>query len=466
MLGLYSVGNCHKLVSQCVGDKPFFPAEGFMNRVLVHLFVVTCSLVFAESLVADDWNQWLGKNRDGSWNESGVITSIPTGGLKAVWRTPISGGFSGPAVAGDRVFVTDYLRTKGDASFDPGKRSKLEGSERVHCLDRQTGEPIWQREFQCAYNFSYASGPRATPTVDGDRVYVLGAEGNLYCLKVSDGTTVWEKDFKKEFNMTEGPMWGFSAHPLVHGDYLYCVVGGEGSVAVAFDKMTGKEIWRSLTAKSPGYCPPTMVNAGGTDQLIIWHPESINGLNPKTGENFWSVKIKPNYEMSIIAPVKYGDYLLVTALQKATVLLKFDSDKPAVTEVWRGKGTNPDHNPPMVHEDHIYGVDVSGRLRCIELVSGKRVWESLATCTNGRPANSTTGFLVRNGDHWYITTDQGELIIAKMSPEGFEELGRTKLVEPTAENWGRKIVWSHPAYANKCIYIRNDQEIVCYSLAE
>ena len=120
----------------------------------------------------------------------------------------------------------------------------------------------------------------------------------------------------------------------------------------------------------------------------------------------------------------------------------------------------------MVFEDHIYGVDVKGRLRCIELVSGERVWESLATTTNGRPAASTTGFLVRNGDHWYITTEQGELIIAKMSPAGYEEVGRTKLLEPTAENWGRKIVWSHPAFASKCVFARNDKEIVCYSLAK
>ena len=105
-------------------------------------------------------------------------------------------------------------------------------------------------------------------------------------------------------------------------------------------------------------------------------------------------------------------------------------------------------------------------MRCIELVSGKRVWESLATCPKGRPASSTTGFIVRNEDHWYITTEQGELIIAKMSPEGFEELGRAKMVEPTSQSGGRDIVWSHPAFANKCVFVRNDKEIVCYSLAE
>ncbi|MFK7766230.1 MAG: PQQ-binding-like beta-propeller repeat protein [Mariniblastus sp.] len=417
---------------------------------------------------ADDWSQWLGDKRDSVWRETGVIKSIPESGLKAVWRTPIAGGFSGPAVAGDRVFVTDYLVKKGEQASNPGKRDQLEGSERLHCLDLKTGKPIWQKSHERSYSISYGQGPRATPTVDGDKVYVLGAEGHLDCYAVADGAEVWSRDLKKDFKLLESPIWGYAAHPLVYHDMLICMVGGEGSCAVAFNKNTGEEIWRGISTKkgNPGYCPPTVINAGGADQVLIFTPESISGLNPKTGESYWSVKVAPAYEMSIIAPIKHGDYLLVTALSNGSVLLKLDSDKPAVTEVWREKGVSPDHNPPIVFEDHIYGIDVNGRMRCIELVSGKRVWESLATCPNGRPASSTTGFVVRNGDHWYITTEQGELIIAKMSPAGFEELGRAKMVEPTSMSGGRKIVWSHPAFANKCVFVRNDKEIVCYSLAE
>lgn len=415
---------------------------------------------------SDDWNQWLGPNRNGVWNESGIIDSFPTEGLKELWRTPIAGGFSGPAVANDRVFVTDFVRKEGDATPSAGRRSQLKGTERVHCLNRKTGKPIWTREYECAYNISYAQGPRATPTVDGDLVFALGAEGNLNCYQVQDGKSVWSRDLKLDYGLSEAPMWGFAGHPLVHGDMLYCLVGGKDSVAVAFDKKTGKEVWRALTAKTTGYCPPTLIHAGGVDQLLIWHPESLNSLNPKTGEVYWSVPIRPAYGMSIIAPVKHNQYLLATALQNGSVLLKLDDNKPSVTEVWRGKGTSPDHNPPMIVDDHIYGVDESGQLRCIELITGKRVWESLATAAGGRPANSTTGFLVRNGKHWFIATEQGELIIAKMTPEGYEELGRTKLLEPTSKTGKRDIVWSHPAFAGKCVFARNDKEIVCYSLAK
>ncbi len=416
-------------------------------------------------LLADDWNQWLGPDRNGTWSQSGVIDSFPAEGLTPVWRQPIAAGFSGPAVAGDRVFVADYVHKEGDATFNASVRSKLKGTERVHCFNRETGEPIWQKSYERPYNISYALGPRATPTVDDDKVFVLGAEGDLRCHKVVDGEVVWELDLKKEYHLEEAPMWGYAAHPLVHGDHLYCMVGGKGSIAVAFNKNTGKEIWRSLSSKDAGYCPPTLINAGGTDQLLIFHPTALVSLDPKTGKQYWSVKMSPAYGQSIIAPIKHGDYLLATALQGGSVLLKLDSEKPAVTEVWRGNGVSPDHNPPILVDNHIYGIDVKGRLRCCELVSGKRVWESLATCHNGRPAGSTTGFMVRNGDRWYIVTEQGKLIVAKMSPAGFEELGRTQLVEPTTNVRGRNVVWSHPAFAGKCMFARNDKEIVCYSLA-
>ncbi len=433
---------------------------------IVLVLVVCVSAIGQANAFADDWNQWLGANRNSVWNETGILTSIPKEGLTAVWRTPIAAGYSGPAVSGDRVFVTDFVLKAGDPTPNAGKRSKLTGTERVHCLDRETGNPIWEKSFERNYNISFALGPRATPTVDGENVYTLGAEGHLHCFNVSDGKIVWEKDLKQIYNVKESPMWGYASHPLIKGDKLFCLVGGEGSAAVAFNKNTGEEVWKSLTVDEIGYCPPTMIHAGGTDQLLIWHSKSLNSLNPETGEKYWTVDNAPAYSMAIVAPIQQGDYLLVTGLQGSSMLLKLDSEKPAATEVWRSKGLQPDHNPPVVYEDHIYGVDVNGKLRCIELVSGNRVWENLVTAPDGRPATSTTGFVVRNGDQWFITTEQGVLILAKMSPTGFEELGRTKMLDVTADGYGRRVVWSHPAFSHKCVFARNDKEIVCYSLAE
>ncbi len=447
----------------------------FWNQAFVRQVVrCSCLVLFlvagteSVSIQADDWNQWRGPQRDGVWRETGIATKFPESGPNVLWRAPVANGFSGPAVAQGRVFVMDYLKREGDDTPNPGRKSELKGSERVHCLDAATGETIWKHEYDCDYRISYPNGPRATPTVDGTHVYTLGAEGNLHCLNVADGSVVWKRDLKKDYGLSEAPHWGFAAHPLVDGDTLYCLVGGEGSVAVAFDKSTGQEKWRALSAKTQGYCPPTMIHAGGTRQLLIWHPESLNSLNPETGEVYWSFAMKPAYDMSIIAPIQYKDYLYACALQGTSILLKLDPDRPAATEVWRGKGPHPDHNPPMIVDDFIYCVDERGQLRCFDLTTGERKWESLATATNGRPANSTTGFIVRQGDQgsqFWIMVESGDLISAKLTPEGYEEVDRARILEPTSRTGNRKVVWSHPAFANRCVFARNDREIICVSLA-
>ncbi len=446
-----------------------FPShlENMIMRLLASTFFVLSVLgLLSNSAVADDWNQWRGLKRDGNWAETGTLTKFPASGPKVLWRAPVANGYAGPAVAQGKVFVADYIRKDGDDTPNPGTKSELSGSERIQCFDSKTGKQLWEHKYECKYKLSYPNGPRATPTVDGDHVYCLGAEGNLVCLKTSDGTQVWSHDLKKVYNMELAPHWGFAAHPLVDGDTLYCVVGGTKSVAVAFDKLTGEEKWRALDAKSPGYCPPIMIEAGGTKQLIIWHPESLNSLNPATGEAYWSFAMKPAYEMSIIAPIKHGEYLYATALQGTSILLKLDTEKPAAEEVWRGKGPHPDHNPPVIVDGHIFGVDEKGQLRCFNLESGERVWEDLATTHGGRPANSTTGFVVKNNDHYYIMCETGELIIAEMSAAGYKELDRAKILDETSVTGSRDVVWSHPAFANQCVFARNDKEIVCISLAK
>ncbi len=441
--------------------------QSVAGRVTRRMTLTTLlGLVCSGVVVGDDWRQWQGPRRDGVWRETGTIDKFPTDGPKVLWRMPLSNGFSGPAVFDNRLFVTDFVSSGGDATPDPGKKSELSGRERVHCFDSQTGNQLWVHEDDCDYKISYPNGPRATPTIDGDRVYTLGAEGRLNCLKTSSGEVVWTRNLKQDYQMELAPHWGFASHPLVDGDTLYCVVGGKGSVAVAFDKMTGQERWRALDSISSGYCPPTMIEAGGTKQLLIWHPESLNSLNPETGDVYWSFAMKPAYEMSIIAPIQYEDYLYAVALQGTSMLLKLSSDKPAAAEVWSGKGVHPDHNPPLVVDGNAYGIDVKGHLRCVDLESGERRWESLATAPNGRPASSATGFMVRNGDKFFVMIETGDLLIAKMSPEGYQELDRAHILEPTSQTGNRKVVWSHPAFANGCMFARNDKEIVCVSLTQ
>jgi outer membrane protein assembly factor BamB len=274
---------------------------------------------------------------------------------------------------------------------------------------------------------------------------------------------------KKEYK-ADTPMWGFCAHPLVDGKRLFCLVGGEGSIAVAFDKDTGKEIWRSLSAREPGYCPPTMIEAGGTRQLLIWHAEAINSLNPKTGKVFWSVPCEPSYGMSITAPRQSGDLLYVSGIRDVSVVLRLAADKPMAEEVWRGdttSGVNCSNSTPFIDQGMVYGADCNtGHLRGVKLATGERVWETLKPTAGGeRRASHGTAFIVKQADRFVLFSETGHLILAKLSPQGYQEVSRAKILEPTGQAFGRQVVWSHPAFANRCAYVRNDAEIVCVSMA-
>jgi len=425
----------------------------------------------AGQVLSDDWPQWLGPGRNDVWNETGIVEKFPASGPKILWRVPVAAGYSGPAVAGGKVFVTDYVRTSGEAKNDPSARSDLAGKERVICLQASDGKEVWKHEYDCPYKISYPSGPRTTPAVSEGKVYTLGAEGNLNCLDAASGKPLWSKDLKKEYQI-DAPHWGFCGHPLIDGNKLFCLVGGQGSVAVAFDKNTGKEIWRALSSTpDAGYCPPIMIQAGGKKQLLIWHPQALNSLNPETGEIYWTEKLDPQFGMSCSTPQKSGDFLYVSAIGRCAALFKLSREKPAVDVVWVAKPNVAvfcSNSTPQIDGDTIYGNDCEfGNLRAVKLATGERLWENFKPTTGGdRPEPHGTAFLTKNGNQYFLFSETGDLIIARLTPEKYEELSRAHLLEPTNEAFGRPVLWSHPAYANKCVFARNDKEIVCASLAK
>ncbi|NBS91397.1 pyrrolo-quinoline quinone, partial [bacterium] len=250
------------------------------TRLLICLVIFVC--FGASFAVAEEWPQWLGPTRNSVWNEKGIIRQFPKDGPKVLWKSKVSGGFSGPAVAGNKVFVPDFVVKSGDSTNDFNKRDERSGNERLLCFEAKSGALLWKYEYPVVYKISYASGPRVTPSVVDGKVYGLGAEGNFFCLDVNTGKPIWTKDFKKDYNAPT-PLWGFCGHPLIKGDLVYCLVGGEGSVAVAFNKDTGKEVWKALSASESGYCPPTLINAAGVDQLLIWDADKLNSLDLASG---------------------------------------------------------------------------------------------------------------------------------------------------------------------------------------
>jgi outer membrane protein assembly factor BamB len=435
------------------------------------LFTVLSLFTLTALVAGDDWPQWMGKNRDGIWAETGTLDKFPEGGPKVLWRKPIHGGYSGPAVVAGKLYVFDYQRPDGKLTNNPAFRTKFEGEERILCLDAKSGDKVWEYKYPCKYAISYASGPRCTPTVIDGLLFALGAEGNLTCLDANTGSRIWAKDLKEDYKTTS-PIWGFCSHPLVDGDKVICGVGGKGSTLVAFDKKTGKELWKSVTAREQGYCPPTIHEVGGVRQLIHWNADAITSVDPETGKVYWTEKLAPQHGMAIMAPVREGNLLFAGGIGFASLCLELAADKPTAKVAWKGdRNTSvcPINMTPIIEEGYIYGVDQPGQLRCVELKTGKRLWETWDPTTgikDPRKSGSGTAFLVKNGDKYFIMAETGHLIIARLSPKGYEEISRAKILDTTNECFGRPVVWSHPAFADKCCFARNDKEIICVSLAK
>ena len=437
-------------------------------------------LAFASFHLAhgDDWPQWMGPRRDGIWREAGITATIPAEGLPVKWRVPVGGGYSGPAVAGGRVYLTDYDRPAGPLPNAPNNRTQLAGRERVLCFEAATGRPLWEHAYDCRYGISYAAGPRCTPTVSDGKVYSLGAEGNLLCLEAETGRVLWHKDFKQDYSAPT-PLWGFCGHPLVEGELLICLVGGPGSVAVAFDKNSGEERWRALSASESGYCPPTMIEHDGRRQLIIWDADNLNALEPDTGRVIWSQPLKPMYGMAIMAPqmakTPEGVVLFASGIGRVGALFRLAADGSGPSVLWRGEPKTAvccANSTPFIAETAIYGCDCdTGMLTAVDLATGQRLWETLEPTTGGeRRSKHGTAFLVRqappgDGSRVWVFAETGDLILAQLTREGYDELGRMHLLDPTNECFGREVVWSHPAFAERCVFARNDRELICVSAA-
>jgi outer membrane protein assembly factor BamB len=422
-------------------------------------------------VIGDDWPQWLGPERDAVWRETGVLDRFPEGGLKVRWKTPIGAGYSGPTISGGMVFVTDrVLDPEAMNPSNPFDRATIPGVERVHALNEADGRVLWTHEYACRYTVSYPAGPRASPLVAEGKVFTLGAEGHLRCLETATGKVVWAKDLNQEYG-TKTPVWGYAGHPLLDGRKLICLVGGEGSVVVAFDKDTGAELWRALSAKEPGYAPPMIYEFGGKRQLIVWHPESVSGLDPETGVVFWTHPVEARSGLSIPTPRKDGERLFITSFYNGSLMLDLAGGHPEV--LWRSpkvseKDTAALHSimpTPFILDGYIYGVCSYGQFRCLDARTGERIWESFAP-TTGRSTRWGNAFIVRHEDRFFLFNELGDLILARLSPKGYEEVSRRKLIEPTNTAAGRDVVWSHPAFANRSVYVRNDKELVCVSLAK
>ncbi len=428
-------------------------------------------LAFSITVIGQDWPQWNGPTRDGLLPKGFISKPIPKDGLVLKWKQPVSYGYSSPVVANGKVFVSDYQLESGKITNNAGSRDRLSGKERVVCLDAKTGKRLWTHQYDRKYSLSYPGGPRAAPVVVDGTVIALGAEGDLSCLSVEkDGMVVWQKQLAEEYKM-EKPMWGYASVPLVIGDQLICLAGGPGSLVVSLDRRTGKELWRALSGDEIGYCPPALISHGGVSQLLIWSPEKISSLNPTNGQVLWEQPFKPDYGMSIAPPILRGDYLFASG-EGISAMFQLSSNPPKAKVLWTGdpkKSLGLSNTAAIFEDGYVYGADYqSGALVCVRQDDGTRMWQTALATTGAnreRGLSNASAYLIKaDGSNYFILSETGDFISANLTPKGYEETGRFHAIDPTNSSGGRKVLWTFPAIADGCLFVRNDSELRCYTM--
>ena len=414
-------------------------------------FALTLPLLLSAALRAEDWPQWRGPNRDGVCRETGLMDSFPADGLKVRWRVPVGWGWSSPVVTQGRVYLADAGVVKPKPK------------ERLHCFDEATGKALWTHAYEVdypdwAFDPKQESGPVATPIVQNGKVYTLGRLGHLFCLDARKGDVLWQKNLQKDYQVEWAPG---TPSPLIEGDLLILLLGGKpGACVVAIHKDTGKEVWKALN-ESLTFSSPIVISSGGKRQLIVWTQESVTSLDPAAGKTHWRQPLRTSGDYAVSTPVFHKGRLLIGGL-----MFQLDPDKPAAVVLW------PESKAParrvlshtstaLLQGDHLYSAKSSGELVCLEASTGEQVWESTRVTDL---KNGASIHLTPNGDSVLLYTDRGELIRAQLSPKGYKEISRARLLEPTFPFGGRKVAWPPPAYANGHVFARSGAELICASL--
>ncbi|MEM6916198.1 MAG: PQQ-binding-like beta-propeller repeat protein [Verrucomicrobiota bacterium] len=423
------------------------------------------ALLSAGFVQADTWPQWRGEKRDGIWRETGLIDSFPEEGLKRAWTVPVGPGYCGPTVTENHIYLMDR-------GLDPAIEE-----ERILCFDRHTGEISWTVSYPCVYEgVSYDVGPRASVTVSNGFAYALGTMGDLHALDARSGEMIWKRNLVDEFQ-AEIPTWGVSSAPLVVSGRVIVQSGGpEGPSALALNTITGEEIWRGPVDRMSYSAPTSPPNHPG--EVLVWSDSLFQSLSIENGDVLWSVespKVRA-FVARVQSPVfdASGESFLLSDFNDGT--RRYRRSGSVWEEVWHVRGKN-ERNTEGLHSlmgapvwirDHFYGVDSYGTFLGLRASDSVRVWETDTVVPLTRWA---TAFPVRQGEDGnrvWILNEVGELLLTELTPEGYSELDRTPLIEPTQEVRQRDylIVWSHPAFAHRHIYARNDKELIAVSVAK
>ena len=391
---------------------------------------------------ADDWPGFLGKNRNGISAETSLIDAFPASGPVIRWR--VAGGVGMSAV----VVQGDYALTTWNA----------DGQQWLVALDTSNGSLKWRTPMGAAYKNPMGDGPRATPTIAADRAYAYSGEGILIAVDLASGRPLWRKDVVKELSAKPSE-YGMSCSPLVIDDRVIVHAGADDAAVVAFATSDGKLLWKTGTGHS-GYSSPVLMDIAGTQQVVAFSGTAVLGIDPDSGKNLWSYPFETDYGCNTASPVAIdGGVFISSGENHGSVLLdvKKLNGTYSVSERWKSLDSKSvmrnEWQTSILIGEHLYGFDNVGaagpvsHFSCIEAKTGKPVWQK---------SRFGKGNLVYADGKFWLTTIEGELVIAKADTDGFQELSRAKLVEKNRQTL---------SIANGCGYLRDDSEVVCVELA-
>jgi len=420
------------------------PARQLVSLVLS----ATAVVAFAESF---DWPQWQGPDRDGISKETGLLQEWPPAGPPRAWKiSGLGGGYSAPSVAGGRIFG---LSSRGD-------------DEVVWALSVTDGKTLWVTRLAAAARDGRPEGregPGCTPTVDGERLYVLGLNGDLACLQVQDGKIVWQRSLTGDFG-GRVPTWRYNESPLVDGDKVICTPGGEDTTLVALDKRTGQAVWRSQVPGSPGaaYSSAIAIDFGGQRQCVQFTSKALVGVALSDGKFLWQYEQPANkHGINCSTPLYHdGAVFAASAYGTGGGLAKLTKEGDTITaeEVWFAKKMQNHHGGVIYHDGCLYGANggnEGGHLICIDFKTGTIRWNERDRGEAGVPKGSIA---LADGRLYYRTED-GAVLLIEPSPKSYLERGRFQQPDRS-----KQPAWAHPVIANGKLYLRDQDTLFCYDV--
>jgi outer membrane protein assembly factor BamB len=414
-----------------------------MSRLLAAL--VLLSVTAAAS--PHDWPQWRGPKRDAVSKETGLLKDWPKGGPPIVWKQKgLGGGYSTPAVAGGRIYGMSY---QGN-------------DEVVWARDEATGGPLWTTRIAAKGRVDSNEGPRSSPTVDGDRVYAVGVQGDLACLDASTGKLVWSKNYKRDFRGQMMSGWGYSESVLVDGDKVVGTPGADAAALAAFDKKSGRVIWtaRVPDAGGAGYASAMPAEVGGVRMYINWLGSKLVGVSAKDGQLLWENSRPYNSTANIPTVIVKGNLVFAsTGYNSGSVLLKLRAGGGKVTAEGvydlPGSHVQNHHGGMVLVGDHVYlGHGHSrGTPMCVELATGNVIWRA------DRPVASGSAGIVYADGNLVFRHQEGRVALVEATPAGYKLRGSFDQPDRSGAN-----AWSHPVIANGKLYLRDQDVLICYDV--